>query len=111
MYISLLLPCYKHILNCSALQGCSMAQSDWHQVGVPKDLSKRITDLMENGVIVGFTRPAQFYAYAAQMEIRRVLDDLKFERALIESETPPPLEDQSSEAGPDGSERAPVNDH
>lgn len=77
-----------------------MASDDWHPVQVPKELTKRIQDLMDRGVIVGFTRPAQFYSHAAQMEIRRILDDVRLEQSLdqndcscdkdsSEDETPP----------------------
>ncbi len=86
-----------------------MASTDWHPVQVPKALSARIQNLIDSGVIVGFTRPAQFYAHAAQMEIRRVLDDLKFEREIITADDPP-LDVPTSKAGPDGSELAPTND-
>lgn len=86
-----------------------MAQEDWHQVGVPKALTAKIQELMDAGIIVGFTRPAQFYSHAAQMEIRRVLEDARLTRELLAEETPPAV--NSSEAGQDGSDTALSNEH
>ena len=70
-----------------------MARDDWHQVGVHRELTAQIQDLMDAGIIVGFTRPAQFYSHAAMMEIRRLLDDARLKEKIlprVEGDAPPP---------------------
>ena len=69
-----------------------MARDDWHQVQVPKNLTAQIKELIDAGLIVGFTRPAQFYSHAAMMEIRRLLDDARLKEKIlprVEGDAPP----------------------
>lgn len=86
-----------------------MARDDWHQIAVQKGLTAQIQELMDAGVIVGFTRPAQFYSHAAQMEIRRVLEDARLKMAIMGrgDAHPPPhgseeKDSQASEIVPNG---------
>lgn len=78
-----------------------MARDDWHQIQVPKTLTAEIQSLMDAGVIVGFTRPAQFYSHAAMMEIRRLLEDARLKEELLRrGDAHPPLDEEEGQESP-----------
>jgi len=59
-----------------------MAADDWVPVRVHKAQVRRIKELIDAGALHRFNRPAQFYAYAADIALKQMIDELELEDRL-----------------------------